>query len=48
LKIADALQIAPQELINGKKELSEINMEFNARYIKDDDMPGRNRCSFIR
>jgi transcriptional regulator with XRE-family HTH domain len=48
LKIADALQIAPQELINGKKELSEINMEFNARYIKDDDMPGRNGCSFAR
>jgi hypothetical protein len=30
----------------GKKELCEINMEFNARYIKDDDMPGRRGCSF--
>lgn len=26
----------------------EINMEFNARYIKDDDMPGRSGCSFVR
>jgi hypothetical protein len=32
----------------GKKELREINMEFNARYIKDDDMPGRSGCSFAR
>jgi hypothetical protein len=35
-----------QEYIDGKKELREINMEFNARYIKDDDMPGRSGCSF--
>lgn len=31
-----------QDYIDGKKELREINMEFNARYVKDDDMPGRN------
>jgi hypothetical protein len=37
-----------QEYIDGKKELREINMEFNARYIKDNDMPGRNGCSFAR
>jgi hypothetical protein len=37
-----------QDYIDGKKELREINMEFNARYIKDDDMPGRNGCSFAR
>jgi hypothetical protein len=37
-----------QEYIDGKKELREINMEFNARYIKDDDMPGRDGCSFAR
>jgi hypothetical protein len=37
-----------QDYIDGKKELREINMEFNARYIKDDDMPGRNGCSFSR
>ncbi len=30
-----------EEYIDGKKELREINMEFNARYVKDDDMEGR-------
>ncbi len=30
-----------QDYIDGKKELREINMEFNARYVRDDDMPGR-------
>ena len=29
-----------QEYIEGKKELREINMEFNARYVKGEDMPG--------
>ena len=33
-----------QDYIDGKKELREINMEFNARYIKGDDMPGRRSC----
>ena len=28
----------------GKKELREINMEFNARYIKGDDMPASRNC----
>jgi hypothetical protein len=37
-----------QDYIDGRKELREINMEFNARYIKDDDMPGRDGCSFAR
>jgi hypothetical protein len=37
-----------QDYIDGKKELRQINMEFNARYIKDDDMPGRSGCSFAR
>jgi hypothetical protein len=37
-----------QDYIDGKKELKEINMEFSARYIKADDMPGRNGCSFSR
>ena len=27
-----------QDYIDGKKELRDINMEFNARYVKDDDM----------
>jgi hypothetical protein len=34
-----------QDYIDGKKELREINMEFNARNIKDDDMPGRSSHS---
>lgn len=33
-----------QDYIDGKKELREINMEFNAHYVKDDDMPGRRSC----
>ena len=33
-----------QDYIYGKKELRQINMEFNARYVKGEDMPGRNRC----
>ncbi len=31
-----------QDYIDGKKELRQINMEFHARYIRDDDMPGRS------
>lgn len=35
-----------QDYIDGKKELRDINMEFNARYVKDDDMDGRDSsCS---
>ena len=30
-----------QDYIDGKKELRDINMEFNARYVKDDDMQVR-------
>jgi hypothetical protein len=37
-----------QDYIDGKKELKDINMEFNARYIKEDNMPGRSGCSFAR
>ena len=33
-----------QEYIDGKKELRQINMEFNTRYIKGEDMPVRGRC----
>lgn len=33
-----------QDYIDGKKELREINMEFNARYIKGGEMPQRNSC----
>ena len=34
-----------QEYIDGKKELRQINMEFNARYVKSEDMPVRSRCA---
>ena len=33
-----------QEYIDGKKELRQINMEFNARYVIGEDMPVRSRC----
>ena len=33
-----------QAYIDGEKELREINMEFNARYVKGEDMPVRSRC----
>ena len=32
--------------IDGKRERREINMEFNARYVKGEDMPGRERCVY--
>ena len=32
-----------QDYIDGKKELRDINMEFNARYVKADDMPHRGQ-----
>ena len=36
-----------QDYIDGKKELRQINMEFNARYVKCDDMPGRSGCMYL-
>ena len=36
-----------QDYIDGKKELREINMEFNARYVKGDDMEGRDGGSCL-
>ena len=35
-----------QDYIDGKKELREINMEFNARYIKEDIRPERTSCFY--
>lgn len=33
------------DYIDGKRELRDINMEFNANYVHDeDDMPGRRSC----
>ena len=37
-----------QDYIDGKRELREINMEFNARYIKGDDRPGREACNYYK
>lgn len=35
-----------QDYIDGRKELRQINMEFQARYVRGDDMPGREGCSY--
>ena len=35
------------DYIEGKKELREINMEFNARYVKDENMEGREGRSSV-
>ena len=35
-----------EDYIDGKKELREINMEFNARYIKEDIRPERTNCFY--
>ena len=37
-----------QDYIDGKKELREINMEFNARYVSGDEVPGRAGCGYGR
>ena len=37
-----------QDYIDGNKELREINMEFQARCVKGDDMPGRDGCGYMR
>ena len=33
-----------QDYIDGKKELRDVNMEFNAGYISGDEVPGRSSC----
>ena len=33
-----------QDYIDGKKEIRDINMEFNARYVRGGDMPHKNGC----
>ena len=35
-----------QDYIDGKKEIRDINMEFNARYIKEDIRPERSGCFY--
>lgn len=36
-----------QDYIDGKKELREINMEFNARYVSGMEGPSRGGCAII-
>ena len=35
-----------QDYTDGKKELREINMEINARFVRGEDMPGRAGCGY--
>lgn len=35
-----------QDYIDGRKELRQINMEFNARYVKGDDRLNREGCVY--
>lgn len=37
-----------QDYIEGKKELREVNMEFQARYMSGAAGPDRNGCGFSR
>ena len=37
-----------QAYIDGRRELREINMEFNARYVRGAAGPDREGCSFPR
>ena len=36
-----------QDYIDGKKELREINMEFNARYVSGAEGPNRGSCPLV-
>ena len=35
-----------QDYIDGKKEIREINMEFNARYVLGMEVPEKNSCIY--
>ena len=35
-----------QDYIDGKKELREIKMDFNARYVQGEVMPGCSVCGY--
>lgn len=35
-----------QDYIDGKKEIQQINMEFNARYVSGMDMPDKSGCAW--
>ena len=36
-----------QDYIDGKREISEINMEFRARFVSGDDGPEKSSCGYI-
>ncbi len=36
-----------QDYIEGKKELRQIHMEFNARYVMGMERPKRDGCDFV-
>lgn len=36
-----------QDYIDGRKELRQINMEFNARYVSGSEGPGRGGCTMM-
>lgn len=36
-----------QDYIDGKKELREVNMEYNARYISGKEVPERGGCEYF-
>ena len=35
-----------QDYIDGKRELREINMAFNARYVSGEEMPEKETCGY--
>lgn len=42
----DGLAEMYQDYIDGKKEIRDINMEFNARYVSGMDMPNKGGCDW--
>ena len=36
-----------QDYIDGKREISEINMEFRARFVSGDDCPEKSSCGYM-
>ena len=40
-KMEEEMILKVEDYIDGKMELREVTMAFNARFVKDDDMPGK-------
>ena len=36
-----------QDYIDGKKEIRDINMEFNARYVSGEEGPQKSECGYF-